>query len=73
MAKWVISLIPNHLPPQLWVQIWTGTRDPASLKKKMLVLLGCPFVPEISTEGHLRFSFTSKTGKSRYDLHCIMI
>jgi hypothetical protein len=36
-----------------------------------VVLLRCPFVPEICTEGHLRSSSTNKAGTSRYDLYCV--
>jgi hypothetical protein len=36
-----------------------------------VVLLMCPFVLEICTEGHLRSSSTSQAGTSRYDLYCV--
>jgi hypothetical protein len=36
-----------------------------------VVLLGCPFVLEKCTEGHLRSSSTSKAGTSPNDLYCV--
>jgi hypothetical protein len=36
-----------------------------------VVLLRCPFVPEMCTEGHLMYSSNSKNGTSRFDLYCV--